>query len=77
MIDYSDTLIDELKRADVVVLGLPMYNFGLPSALKAYFAHPADPFGLADGSISLQVPAGWSAASITPMQRTCAPPRRA
>jgi FMN-dependent NADH-azoreductase len=41
VIDYSDTLIDELKRADVVVLGLPMYNFGLPSALKAYFDHIA------------------------------------
>jgi FMN-dependent NADH-azoreductase len=36
---YSDTLIDELKRADVVVLGLPLYNFGLPSTLKAYFDH--------------------------------------
>ena len=38
---YSDTLIDELKRADVIVLGLPMYNFGLPSSLKAYFDHIA------------------------------------
>src|SRR5580658_4312323 len=38
---YSDTLIDELKRADVIVLGLPMYNFGLPSQLKAYFDHIA------------------------------------
>jgi FMN-dependent NADH-azoreductase len=36
---YSDALIDELKRADVVVLGLPLYNFGLPSTLKAYFDH--------------------------------------
>jgi FMN-dependent NADH-azoreductase len=35
----SDALIDELKRADVIVLGLPMYNFGLPSTLKAYFDH--------------------------------------
>ena len=34
-------LIDELKRADVIVLGLPMYNFGLPSTLKAYFDHVA------------------------------------
>jgi FMN-dependent NADH-azoreductase len=33
----SDALIDELKRADVIVLGLPMYNFGSPSTLKAYF----------------------------------------
>ena len=29
---YSDALIDELKSADVIVLGLPMYNFGVPSA---------------------------------------------
>jgi FMN-dependent NADH-azoreductase len=34
---YSDSLIEELKSADVVVLGLPLYNFGLPSTLKAYF----------------------------------------
>ena len=39
VVDYSDALIGELKRADVVVLGLPMYNFGLPSTLKAYFDH--------------------------------------
>ncbi len=37
----SDELIDELKRADVIVLGLPMYNFGVPSTLKAYFDHVA------------------------------------
>ena len=41
VVDYSDTLIDELKRADVIVLGLPMYNFGVPSMLKAYFDHIA------------------------------------
>jgi FMN-dependent NADH-azoreductase len=37
----SDALIDELRTADVVVLGLPMYNFGVPSTLKAYFDHIA------------------------------------
>jgi FMN-dependent NADH-azoreductase len=37
----SDALIDEIKRADVLVLGLPMYNFGIPSTLKAYFDHIA------------------------------------
>jgi|SRR5882672_6545396 len=37
----SDVLIDELKNADVVVIGLPMYNFGVPSQLKAYFDHVA------------------------------------
>ena len=38
---YSDALIDELKRADVIVLGVPMYNFDVPSTLKAYFDHVA------------------------------------
>jgi FMN-dependent NADH-azoreductase len=37
----SDALIDEIKAADVVVLGLPLYNFGIPSTLKAYFDHIA------------------------------------
>ena len=41
VIDYSDKLIDELRRADTIVLGLPMYNFGLPSQLKAWFDHIA------------------------------------
>jgi len=41
VVAYSDTLISELKQADVIVLGLPMYNFGLPSQLKAYFDHIA------------------------------------
>jgi len=36
-VEASDALIDELKRADVLVIGLPMYNFGVPSTLKAYF----------------------------------------
>ena len=37
----SDELVGQLQRADVVVLGLPMYNFGIPSSLKAYFDHVA------------------------------------
>ena len=41
VVDYSDQLIGELKRADVIVVGLPMYNFGVPSSLKAYFDHVA------------------------------------
>jgi FMN-dependent NADH-azoreductase len=32
----SDRLIDELERADVIVAGVPMYNFGVPAPLKAY-----------------------------------------
>lgn len=41
VVAYSDELIDEIRRADVIVLGLPMYNFGVPSQLKAYFDHIA------------------------------------
>ena len=33
----SDELIAELQAADVLLIGLPMYNFGVPSTLKAYF----------------------------------------
>lgn len=32
----SDELIAELQAADVVVLGVPVYNFGVPAALKAW-----------------------------------------
>lgn len=41
IVAYSDTLIEELRQADVVVLGLPMYNFGMPSMLKAWIDHVA------------------------------------
>ncbi|HLN49261.1 MAG TPA: NAD(P)H-dependent oxidoreductase, partial [Steroidobacteraceae bacterium] len=37
VVAYSDAMIDELRQAKVIVLGLPMYNFGVPSQLKAYF----------------------------------------
>ena len=33
----SDALIAELFAADRLVLGVPMYNFGIPANLKAYF----------------------------------------
>ena len=36
ILDFSQELIDELNNADAVVLGLPMYNFNVPSQLKAY-----------------------------------------
>ena len=32
----SDGYIEELEKADVLVIGLPMYNFGIPSVLKAW-----------------------------------------
>jgi FMN-dependent NADH-azoreductase len=39
--EFSDSLIDELRRADVIVLGVPMYNYGIPTQLKAWFDHIA------------------------------------
>ena len=41
VVDYSDSLIEEIRAADILVIGVPMYNFGIPSALKAYFDHIA------------------------------------
>jgi FMN-dependent NADH-azoreductase len=35
----SDAAIAELKEADVIVIGLPMYNFGIPSTLKSWLDH--------------------------------------
>ncbi len=38
---YSDRLIDEWRQAELVVIGLPMYNLGVPSGFKAYIDHLA------------------------------------
>jgi FMN-dependent NADH-azoreductase len=35
-LETSDLYISELRQADVIVLGTPMYNWSVPSALKAY-----------------------------------------
>ena len=32
----SEKLVAELKRADILLINTPMYNFSIPSALKAY-----------------------------------------
>jgi FMN-dependent NADH-azoreductase len=34
---WSDAAIAELEAADLIVMGTPMYNYGMPSALKAWF----------------------------------------
>mgnify|MGYP003145139853 CR=1 FL=1 len=41
VLDYSDKIIAEIAAADVIVIGVPLYNFGVPSTLKAYFDHIA------------------------------------
>ncbi|RQS67007.1 FMN-dependent NADH-azoreductase [Burkholderia sp. Bp8963] len=38
-IELADGLAEELLRADVIVLGAPMYNFSISSALKAWIDH--------------------------------------
>jgi FMN-dependent NADH-azoreductase len=35
----SDKLIAEVNAADVIVIGAPMYNLGIPSPLKTWFDH--------------------------------------
>ena len=35
----SDELIAELPAADTVVIGAPMYNFGVTTGLRAWFDH--------------------------------------
>ncbi len=39
--DFSDQLIAELQEADIILIALPMYNFSLPSMLKAWVDHIA------------------------------------
>ncbi len=39
----SDVLVDEVDAADIIVLAVPMYNFGVPSALKAWIDHIVRP----------------------------------
>ncbi|HKE94435.1 MAG TPA: FMN-dependent NADH-azoreductase [Povalibacter sp.] len=41
VVAYSDALIDEIRAADTIVLAVPMYNFSVPSTLRAYFDHIA------------------------------------
>lgn len=57
---YSETVVDELLAADVIVIGAPMHNFNIPTTLKAYIDQigragrtfrytPEGPEGLAKG----------------------------
>jgi FMN-dependent NADH-azoreductase len=37
LLALSDRLIDEVAIADLILIGAPMYNYGMPAALKAWF----------------------------------------
>lgn len=65
-LSLSDTLIEELEAADLIVIGLPVYNFGVPAALKAWIDQvcrarrtfvytPDGPQGLLNGKRALVV----------------------
>ena len=52
-------LIDEVRRADVLVLSAPLYNYGLPASLKAWIDHIIRPgatfsFDLERGDFPIQ-----------------------
>ncbi|BCE03020.1 FMN-dependent NADH-azoreductase [Marinicellulosiphila megalodicopiae] len=36
ILSLSDKLVDEIKAHDIIVLGVPMYNFNIPASLKLY-----------------------------------------
>ncbi|OOQ60531.1 FMN-dependent NADH-azoreductase [Mucilaginibacter pedocola] len=38
-VKHSDQAIQEIKDADIIVIGAPMYNFSIHSALKAWLDH--------------------------------------
>ena len=33
---FSDSLVAELRNADILVIGVPVYNFSIPASLKAW-----------------------------------------
>jgi len=41
LFQFADELITEIEAADMLLISTPMYNFGIPSTLKAYFDHIA------------------------------------
>lgn len=38
-VSHSEEAIRELEEADIIVIGVPVYNFNIPSALKAWIDH--------------------------------------
>lgn len=40
-LSHSDILVAELEAADTIVIGMPVYNFGIPATLKTWMDHVA------------------------------------
>jgi FMN-dependent NADH-azoreductase len=79
MLARSDALVDELLKADILVIASPMYNFGIPSTLKAWIDHVCragrtfrytekGPEGLAKGKRAILIDARGGIYSSGPAQ---------
>ncbi|MDP1599421.1 FMN-dependent NADH-azoreductase [Phenylobacterium sp.] len=77
----SDELIAELRAADTIVIGAPMYNFSIPTTLRSWFDHvlragetfsysEAGPKGLLSGKKVIVVEARGGLYSEGPAQAT-------
>ena len=75
----SDELVSELLGSDLVVIATPMWNFGIPSALKAWVDHvvragktfsysASGPVGHAKGKKAILIAASGGVYSSGPMQ---------
>lgn len=75
---FSDELVDELKNADALVIGVPVYNFSISASLKAWidmiararstFKYTAEgPVGLLTGKKAYLVVATGGVAVGSPM----------
>lgn len=53
VLKYSDDAINTLLESDIIVIGVPLYNFGIPAVLKGWIdqiARAGKTFSYADGS---------------------------
>ena len=60
-LEYSDRLVDELLAADVLVLGVPMWNLSIPASLKAWIdmiVREGRTFAFTESGVTPLVPPG-------------------
>nr|WP_295876907.1 NAD(P)H-dependent oxidoreductase [uncultured Chitinophaga sp.] len=43
LLEASDTAVAQLQAADIIVIGVPLYNFNIPAPLKAWIDHVVRP----------------------------------
>ena len=63
----SDLLTDELLKSDLLVIATPMWNFGIPSTLKAWIdpvVRPGRTFRYSDDGVFKRTPNAASRASL-------------